>query len=372
MRPLKVAWDNNIACRDKAGTGVYASRLLQEFTVSREITVTALDGWQHRFRSAGLFGRAIGTVSDLLWTHAWLPVILLNRTVDLLHIPAFVGPLVAPCPTVVTVHDVTYLLYPSHFSRWWSTYLGAIMPRVLRSAAAIITVSEHSKQDIVKFYGVPDEKVRVVPNGVDHARFHPGAVLAPAWAQSVGLNDNYVLHVGTLAHRKNIPTLIRAIAHLRDQGEWGARRLVLAGSENRAIQGADEVFRCIAELDLKSSVVLAGHVSDENLPGLYRNASLLVMPSLYEGFGFPVLEAMASGTPVICSNTSSLPEVGGDAVIYIEPQDHLGLAAAISEVLSRPSLSQEMQQKGLKRASQFGWQRAARETIGVYREVVHM
>jgi glycosyltransferase involved in cell wall biosynthesis len=289
--------------------------------------------------------------------------------VDLLHAPAFVAPSRTPCPVVVTVHDITYLLYPSHFSRWWVTYMQMVMPPAMKSAAAIICGSEHSKRDIAKTYGIAPDKVHVVPYGVDHERFHPGVTLDSDWARSLGLRDGYLLHVGTLSYRKNIPTLLQAVARLRAQGKWGNRQLVLAGSESRGMKGATEVFETIQKLDLGNSVVIAGHVPDEHVPGLYARSSILVMPSWYEGFGFPVLESMAVGTPVVASDTSSLPEVAADAAIFFPPHDDYALAGAIEDVLENRLVAEELRRKGLKRAGEFSWQRTAKQTAAIYRSV---
>src|SRR4051812_38941708 len=165
MRPLTVAWDDSLARRDKGGTGVYASRLRERFLQSDEVNLLVMEGWQ---RSQN---RGVGTLSDLLWTHAYLPAKLLQLKPDLLHSPAFIAPYAAPCPLVVTVHDVTFLLYASHFSRWWQSYLKVLMPKVIGSAAAIICGSEHSRRDIASAYKISPEKIRVIPYGVDHSRF---------------------------------------------------------------------------------------------------------------------------------------------------------------------------------------------------------
>src|SRR5262249_20247473 len=150
-------------------------------------------------------------------------------------------------------------------------------------------------------------------------------------ARRIGLRGEYVLHVGTLVTRKNIPTLLRAVASLRSSGQWGDRQLVLAGPETPGVHGADEIREEIKRLELTDIVVLTGHVDDDHMPGIYTNARLLVMPSLYEGFGFPVLEGMAAGTPVIASNVTSLPEITGDAALLFDPHDVDALANAIRE-----------------------------------------
>ncbi len=326
-----------------------------------------LNGWH--LTGKGFAAAATRTAGDFIWTHACLPALVWKHGADLLHSPAFVAPIAASCPLVITIHDVTYLLYPSHFANWWTTYLKIVMPPAVRSAAAIICGSENSKLDIVKAYGIAPSKVRIVPYGVDHQRFQPGAALDPQWAQAMGIRDGYVLHVGTFSYRKNIPTLLRAVALLRDKGKWRERQVVLAGSQNLSLKGAPEVFATIRELDLAGCVVLTGHTPDEHVAGLYAQASMLVMPSLYEGFGFPVLEAMAVGTPVVCSNSSSLPEIAGNAAVLFPPEDHHALAAAMQDLIENRSLAEELRRKGLEQAQQFSWQRNAEQTIAIYRDV---
>ena len=369
MRPLKVAWDNSLSGRDKGGTGVYSARLLEPFLYRKDLSMEVLHGGHQDSSASNVVTRGLGVVGNLFWTHTILPRILRKLNADLLHAPAFIAPLVAPCPVVMTVHDISYLLYPSHFSRWWGIYLKAIMPKIVGSAAAIVCVSEHSKQDAIATYNLPAHKVYVVPNGVDHERFHPGAVLDCDWARSIGIREGYLLHVGAFSYRKNIPVLLRAVADLRAKGIWKNRQLLLAGPQDLALKGAPEIFETIQKLDLSSIVVLTGHIPYEHLPGLYKHAALLVMPSLYEGFGLPVLEAMAVGTPVVASNSASLPEVAGGAAILFPAQDHFALAGSIQEVLENRSVVDELQRKGLQRAHQFSWQRAADETIAVYRAV---
>src|ERR1051326_1115599 len=368
MKPIRLAWDNCFARRNLTGTGVYAARLLEQLSVNPALDVTVFNGWPAGPRGSTGVMRALQSAGNLAWTHLYLPLRL--RAFDLLHSPAFIAPIKASCPGVITMHDITYLLYPGHFARWWIRYMKTIAPATVRSAAAIICGSENSKHDLVHAYKISPGKVHVVPYGVDHQRFHPGAVLDPAWVRQTGIREGYVLHVGELSHRKNIPVLLRAVAHLRSLGKWGARQLGLAGAEAPGMMGAGEIHKTIQQLELSSSVVLAGRVPDEHLPGLYAQARLLVMPSLYEGFGFPVLEAMAAGTPVAASNTSSLPEVAGTAAILISPEDAMALAEAITSVLERPQCAAELRAKGLAWAKQFNWQRTAAETIEVYREII--
>jgi glycosyltransferase involved in cell wall biosynthesis len=368
MQTLRVAWDNRLAGQDKAGTGVYAARLLEQFANNPDLRVATLKGWGPS-RGGGLVARGLRTAGNLFWTHVALPALLWRLGSQVLHSPAFVAPIPCPCPVVATIHDMSYLLYPSHFSNWWTAYLNLVMPSVVRSAAAIICPSENSKRDIVKAYGVKADKIRVVPQGVDHERFHPSARLEQAWARKLGIRNGYVLHIGTFSYRKNIPTLLRAVAELRTRGMWENRQLILAGSQHLSLKGGHEIIDTIRDLDLKDTVVLTGYMPEEHIPGLYAHASMLVMPSIYEGFGFPVVEAMAAGTPVVCSDQSSLPEVAGNAALLFPSDDQHALANAIETLLRTPSIREQLRRKGIERASQFTWQRTAEQTIAIYREL---
>jgi glycosyltransferase involved in cell wall biosynthesis len=371
MGPLKIAWDNCFARSNSTGTGVYAARLSQHLANRNDLTFEVLNGWDTFSERSGVSSRALRTIAKLLWTHAYLPALLWKRNFSVLHAPAFIAPIASPCPTVITVHDITYLLHPSHFAGWWVAYMKSVMPLAVKSSAAIICGSEYSKQDIVRAYGIPSDRVQVVPYGIDHSRFHPDVTLDPQWAKQLGIREGYILHVGLFSQRKNIPVLLQAIARLRSKGTWGNRQLVLAGSEVSGITGAAEIYDTIKQLELTESVILTGHAPDEHIPGLYANAAALVMPSLYEGFGFPILESMAVGTPVVASNSSSLPEVAGDAAILVPPQDVGALAEAIKDVIENRTIAEDLRRKGLIRASQFSWERTAEQTVAVYRAVAH-
>ena len=369
MKPIRLAWDNCFARRNPTGSGVYAAQLLEKLKGNPALDLKVFDGWPDGTRGGSLFRRMLKIAGNLAWTHIDLPLRLWKGGFDVLHSPAFVAPIKTPCPTVITVHDITYLLYPEHFAAWWVRYMKAVMPPAIRSAAAVLCGSEHSRQDLVVTYNLSPHKVHVIPYGVDHECFHPGAVMSDAWARQAGIRNEYVLHVGGFYERKNVPTLLRAVAQLRSAGRWGQRQLVLAGAEAPGIVGAAEIHRTIEVLELAPYVVLPGRVPDEQLPGLYSQAALVAMPSLYEGFGFPILESMAAGTPVVASNSSSLPEVAGDAAVLVAPKDVAALAEAIGQVLENPQLRADLWARGLKRVHEFNWKRTAEETIAVYRSV---
>ena len=299
---------------------------------------------------------------------------------DLFHATEHLLPRLKGPRTVLTVHDLIFLLFPEYhlpLNRW---FLNRFMPLFIRRADAIIAISQCTKDDLIRHYGVPSEKVTVIYEGVD-SRFHPVTdpdVLGRVRAR-YGLPEHYILYVGTIEPRKNLTALLEAFVALRKQAsnrqpatsnqrlEAGSWKLVIAGKRGWLYEG---FFRRLRELGLEGEVILLGFVPDEDLPALYSAAELFVFPSLYEGFGLPVLEAMACGTPVIASNASSLPEVVGEAGILIDPHDVGGLVKAMGRVLMDGGKRREMREKGLQQAARFSWERTAAMTLGVYRSVL--
>ncbi len=264
-------------------------------------------------------------------------------------------------PTVLTVHDLIFRLFPQHHKRLNYWYLNAAVPLYCRRASAIIAVSQATKADLVRLYGLDPAKITVV-----HEAAAPQ--FAPASPDQVvrvraryGLPDRYLLHVGTIEPRKNLNRLLEAVHRLRGAGE--EVRLVVVGSKGWLYQG---FFRRLEELSLGDAVALPGYVPDADLPAVYSGATLVAVPSLYEGFGLPALEAMACGAPVVCSHTSSLPEVAGDAARYFDPTDVEEMTEAILSVWRDQALRGAMRRRGLTRAAQFSWERAADETSAVY------
>jgi glycosyltransferase involved in cell wall biosynthesis len=296
-----------------------------------------------------------------------IPLVACRRGLDIVHDPTGVTPFLfgaGGARTVVTVHDVFAWSCPGT-----STFLDTIiyrhwLPRVLPTVDAVITVSQVSKGDITRYLNIPTSKIRIIYEGVSGA-YHPlPAGKVTRIAVQHGLPGNYILFVGSVEKRKNLRGLLQAYAHLRTMGE--PPPLVVVGARRGRGNGITETLR---EHDLKPHVVFLGYVPDEDLPALYSGADLFVFPSHYEGFGLPPLEAMACGTPVVCSNTSSLPEVVGDAAIMVDPTNVEALAEAMHRVLTDGDLRQHMREKGLARAKQFTWERCARETLAVYQEV---
>ena len=363
-----------------AGINWYIHNLLTHLPrVDRDNRYTAFLG-DGRFTSSGLALQlsrlpTSRPVVRILWEQVVQPFALRKERVDLLHALAFVTPLLSPCPSVVTIYDLSFLLYPDSFKRFKRFYLGLFTRLSARRARRIIAISESTKRDVVRLLGVPPEKVEVVYCGIDEA-FHPLAPLSPqswgergevdAFRSKRGLPERFILFVGTIEPRKNVTRLIEAFASLRPC-DFANLKLVIGGAKGWFYQ---DVFARVEELGLEGEVMFPGYIPVSELPLWYNAAELFVYPSLYEGFGLPLLEAMACGTPVVTANTSSLPEVVGEAGLTVDPLDVAGLAEAMRRVLDDEALRQEMRKRGLQRAKGFSWTKTAQETVQVYRRAM--
>ncbi len=311
-------------------------------------------------------GRATNRVIPFprLWTHIRLSWELLTARPrpEVLFIPAHVLPLIHPLPSVVTIHDLGYRYFPEAHPRGQRLYLDGSTRFSAQAATRLIADSRATAQDLTRFYNIPANKITVVYPGRDETltRVDPAPVRA-----KYGLPENYLLHVGTLQPRKNLERLIEAVMQ-SGHAKQSAARLVLAGR-------AGWLSEPIVALARARGVRLLDYVPDDDLAGLYSGAAAFVFPSLYEGFGFPVLEAMACGAPVICSNTSSLPEVAGDpstrsgwsAALLIDPLDTRAMASAIERVLTDVDLRASLIARGFEQIQKFSWEKAARETLAV-------
>jgi glycosyltransferase involved in cell wall biosynthesis len=295
-----------------------------------------------------------------LWTHLRLSWEMAHRPPDLLFVPAHVLPIVHPRRSVVTVHDLGYLYYPEAHRLLDRLYLDLSTRYDARAAAHLIADSSATKRDLIQRYGVEPDSITVVYPGYDDATFQPvrDEEAIEAVKTRYDIAGDYILFVGTLQPRKNLTRLIEAYWKL-ETGSW---KLVIAGKKGWLY---GEIFRRVEELGLERRVVFTGYVTQEDLPVLLSGARLFVFPSLYEGFGLPVLEAMACGTPVVCSNAASLPEVAGDAALLVDPLDVEELAAALERVLSDEELRAGLIERGFEQAKRFSWERCARETLDV-------
>ena len=292
---------------------------------------------------------------------------LRKHPVDVLHVQ-FTAPPFCPCPVVVSIHDLSFEHLPQTFNRRSRTQLRLTVRHSARRAAKILTLSEHTRRDVIDSYSIAPEKVSAIPLA---APAHFRRVLDDMELQRVrhiyGIEGDYVLSVGSIQPRKNLVRLIKAYASLRDrQSGHKFPKLVLVG---KCAWLYDETLRALDETGVRNSVVLTGYVPETDLPALYSGALCFVYPSYFEGFGLPPLEAMKCGVPVVVGNTTSLPEVVGDAGLKVDPFDVSAIASAIDRLIKDPELRKELSVKGSRRAEEFNWQDTAQRTLNVYEDV---
>ena len=304
-------------------------------------------------------------MSVLLAHYARVPQDGLVPGVALFHGTDHLLPYFRRIRTVFTLHDLIPLLFPEFhlpLNRW---FLNLMFPRFLRRADAIVAVSECTKKDAIRIYGTPEEKITVIYNGVD-ARFHPvrDAETLRRVRAAYRLPEAYILYVGTIEPRKNLARLLDAYHALRQAGY--PHKLAIVGAKGWLYQ---PVFDRIAALGLQDEVIFPGYIADEDLPAVYSGAALFAFPSLYEGFGIPPLEAMACGVPTLVSDTSSLPEVVGDAALQVSPTDTGAIKAGMERILSDAALARQLAGRGPERARMFTWDKAARQLVDLYHAV---
>ena len=299
----------------------------------------------------------------IFWEQCVQPLQLIRLRPDLLHSLAFVSPWRSPCPTVVTVYDLSFKLTPERFQPAQRMYLSAFTARSCHRARRVIAISESTRSDLVRLFGVPRNKVDVAYPGVD-AAFRPlPAAEVELFRSQHKLPDRFILYLGTLEPRKNVDSLIHAFAQLR-RGLPGLH-LVLAGARGWWYQ---DLFRLVQSLDLSDAVHFPGFVPEAELPLWYNAAAAFAYPSSYEGFGLPVAEALACGRPVVTTTASSLPEAGGAAALLVPPADEAALAAALEQALR---LTPDELAGGPAHAAYFTWGETAAKTVATYRLALH-
>ena len=284
---------------------------------------------------------------------------------ELFHATEHLLPPLRHVPTVLTVHDLIFRHLPQHhklLNRW---YLNLTMPLYCRKATHIIAVSECTRQDLVHAYSLSPEKITVIHEAAAPWFRPQGNELITSVRQRFNLPDRYLLFVGTIEPRKNLTRLLKAVEQLRAEGLTDG--LVIVGRRGWLY---DDFFATLESSSAREAVLFPGYVRDADLPPLYAGAQAFVLPSLYEGFGLPVLEAMASGVPVVCSNTSSLPEISRQAALHFDPTDVQSIVVNLRSLLTDPDLCDELRQRGLKQAARFSWGKVASETRDVYNSLL--
>ncbi len=295
-----------------------------------------------------------------------IPMVLRRERVSLFHAPHYVLPPLTPCRSIVTIHDCIHLMFPQYLpNRLAYGYARTFLYTASRRSSRILTVSESSKHDIVRLMKVPPERVTVIYNAIDE-RFGQEPDEDEVWKvrERYQLHDPFILYAGNIKPHKNLERLIDAFYRLRRDGL--DIRLLIIGDE---ISKYPNLRRAVHRYQLHKYVRFLGYVPDDMLAVLYRLAGVFAFPSLYEGFGLPPLEAMASGTPVVTSNVSSLPEVVGDAAVLIDPHDPDAIADGLRRVLTDPALREDLRARGLARAREYSWDRSIRRVREIYGEV---
>jgi glycosyltransferase involved in cell wall biosynthesis len=363
---MRIGIDARLVFYQKAGIGQYISRLVQALAEADRQDEFVI--YQSRRDSSRLVDapnftrRSLLTPSHHRFERQALSVELFADGLDMLHSPDFIQPAYIRFPSVITVHDLAFLLYPRFLTKQSARYYGQV-DLASRQAKQIVAVSQSTKRDIIRLLGVPADRVTVIYEAANPI-FRPldRHQASRYVAERYGIEDKFILFVSTIEPRKNLPTLLQAFRRLRDLHHTTVK-LVVAGHKGWLV---DSTTKAVSDLGIDGDVRFLGPVPNEELLYLYNSATVFAFPSYYEGFGLPPLEAMACGTPVVVSNTSSLPEVVGDAGQLVDPNDPEAWSVSLWRVLSEPELRAEMCEKGLARVNAFSWQRAAREHLQVY------
>jgi glycosyltransferase involved in cell wall biosynthesis len=371
---LRIAIDAHSVGTGLAGNETYATNLIEglaEIDPLNEYTLyvtkrEALDRFSNRWPNFKV--RVTLPHSPLIRIPITLSAELRKHPVDILHVQ-FTAPPFAPCPVVVSIHDLSFEHLPETFKRRSRAQLKLTVRRSARRAARVITLSEHARQDLISTYGLEPGNVRTIPIAPPIGF---GPVTDTKELQRVrdtyGIDGDYILSVGSIQPRKNLSRLIAAYSCLRRNFPSGKlQKLVLVGKRAWLY---DETLRAIKENGLRDSIILTGYVPERDLPALYSGATCFVYPSFFEGFGLPPLEAMKCGVPVIAGNRTSLPEVMGQAGLLVDPFDVQALASAIELLIGNSDFRKELRVKGLEQARKFDWRETARQTLRVYSEVV--
>ncbi len=373
---MRIAIDGRTIVDQRTGVGTYAERIIRSLTridTQNEYLLFLVEP-NPQLAAPQLQSILIPGYDKIgrnrWWENMMLPAFLRKNAVDILFSPAYALPLFRkPSATryVVTIHDLIAFVHPESFTPKMRLWQKLFVRNAARMADRVIAVSHRTKDDLLRFTSLQSERISVIHNAVDDV-FHPirDAAALENVRRQYNLPGEFILHVGTIEPRKNLVALVQSYAllpnHLRDR-----YALVLAGGKGWYDK---HIIADIERSGLHERVHFTGFVEHNDLPALYALATLFVYPSLYEGFGYPPLEAMACGTPVITSNRSSLPEVTGEAALLVDPKNTHEIAQAMTSLLTDEQQREDLRERGLKRAAEFRWDQCARNTLRVFEEVV--
>jgi glycosyltransferase involved in cell wall biosynthesis len=377
---MRIGIDVSSAVNQTAGIGRYTTELvtsLLEIDKQNEYVFHSFfgdpSGFKKRF-SEDRFQMSAHEFSGRMLRVRALCLSFLRRTpdsllqnIDIFHVPDFAFPASRKVPSILTVHDLIFLRYPEYFTKINRTYMKQMAKFSADNARHIIADSHSTKLDIMEYFRIPEEKISVIHLAVSDL-FQPvdDPVKSGQVLSTHGVDGPYLLYVGTLEPRKNVITILEAFHACLNSEQDFPYRLVVAGKKGWLYE---ETFQRVKKLRLEDRVVFTGYVDDQGLPVLYSNATAFVYPSIYEGFGFPVIEAMSCGAPVICANTSSLVEVAGNAALTHNPTDVEKLAQNILELTRDDALRREMIEKGFENVKRFSWAKTAEETLKIYSNI---
>jgi glycosyltransferase involved in cell wall biosynthesis len=350
LRTLAVAFDMTFANRNQGGSGVYARSVLGAVQARNDIVPWVIQG-----------PRRSTFVGTMRWLVSGARKATEAHPPDVLHCPTFVAPWAVKAPMVITVYDAAASRYPHDHPLEWSVYVRSLMPGRLKAAARIITLSEFARGEVAEMYGVDRDKVVAIHGGLDSRFF---SYIGEASSDDAGV----IVFPGAPIGRKNLDIVLQCMAAAATGTSLAKATLEISGAREEDFPA---YARKVRALNLQARVRWLGNLPFADMPALYGRASAVVYPSVYEGFGFPPLEAMAVGTPVVASNRGSLPEVLGDAALLIDPTDPAALTAALEAVLTKPELSRELSDKGTQRARLYTWEKCAARTVEVYRDVLN-
>ncbi len=371
MRPDRIAVNATYLHRNPSGLSNYCQELLARLFGQQAfdyLAYTRSDVFQAEYsglivpagpRAGPHRSRTLNHLYRLIWQQTGLRLRLRRDRVSMLFSPTVEGLLFPPVRQVITVHDLIPLIFPET-SPNWKHYFTCWFPLIIKHSQALICISESTGKDLRNHFDLSDKPVHIIHNGISPARFFPRP---PLEIKSRYGYQDYLLFVGDMRPYKNLDGLLRALAGL----EINNKLLVCGKKEKRFYLRIRELVK---ELGLRNRVVFLDYVPDEILPALYSGALALIFPSRYEGFGMPVLEAMACGCPVVAARVASLPEVGGDAVLYVDPDDPEEIGRGIKQVVESKELRDGLRAKGLRRARRFSWERSATAHQAVFKEVL--
>ena len=363
---MNIGIDISCLSAPKTGVGLYTYHLIQSLfkldTVNRYYLFSSqpIDLSEVNLDTAQLIFSKYTKSTSPIWEQVILPKLLTQNKIDVFHSPNYIAPIFCGIPTVITVHDLSVFLFPELHPFYRRTRHNLLFPSSIKRATRIITVSEQTQRDLSSRFPYTTAKTVTIHNGLPNW-FHNKT---SKMELDFKLPDQYILFVGTLEPRKNLDLMLTAFAQVKKRNHLPHQLLVIGGEG----WGKNHIPKKLRDYGIHDEVIFTGHLEHQQLPLIYQKAALLVFPSLYEGFGFPPLEAMASGIPVIASNISSIPEVVGTAGILLDPKKLDVWADTIYNVLTNEQLRHELCSKGFERAKLFSWEISAQKTIEVYHQ----